>query len=69
MFAALTIVAAVALLLGVRHEPAVKAWAMRPRTPGRIAATLIAGTAAAAAAVSIVGVLVLPLGLIPGGLA
>lgn len=69
MLSALAIVAAVALLLGVRHEPAVKAWAMRPRTPGRIAATLITGTAAAATAVSIVGVLVLPLGLVPGAIA
>ena len=69
MFAALAITAAVALLLGVRHEPAVRAWAMRPRTPGRIATGLIGGTAAAATAVSIVGVLVLPLALTPGGLA
>jgi hypothetical protein len=59
MLSALCISLAVALLLGVRHEPAVKAWAMSPRTPGRIAHNLIHGTIAAATAVSIGGVLVL----------
>jgi hypothetical protein len=56
---ALVITLAAALLLGVRHEPAVRAWAMSPRTPGRIAHNLIHGAIAAGAAVSVGGILVL----------
>lgn len=43
IFAALTIGIAVTILAGVRHEPAVRAWAMSPRTPGRIAAAITNG--------------------------
>jgi hypothetical protein len=59
MLSALVITLAVALLLGVRHEPAVRSWAMSPRTPGRIAHTLIHGSIAGATAITIGGVLVL----------
>ena len=59
MLSALVIATATALLLGVRHEPTVRAWAMSPRTPGRIAHTLVHGAIAAGAAVSIGGIFVL----------
>ena len=61
MLSALVIYTAVALLLGVRHEPAVRAWAMSPRTPGRIAHNLLHGTIAATVSASIGGILVLAL--------
>ena len=37
LFAATSILIAVTILAGVRHEPAVRAWAMHPRTPHRVA--------------------------------
>lgn len=37
LFAAFAIATAVTILAGVRHEPAVRAWAMNPRTPHRVA--------------------------------
>ena len=58
MIAVLPVLLAVALLLGVRHEPAVRSWAMNPRTPGRIAHNIIAGTTAAVTAAGIGAVLV-----------
>lgn len=40
IFAAFSIVTAVTVLAAVRHEEHVRAWAMNPRTPGRIAAVI-----------------------------
>lgn len=57
LFAVLSIGAAAALLLGVRHEPAVRAWALSPRTPQRVAHNIIGGVGAAAGAISIAGIL------------
>jgi hypothetical protein len=41
MFPALAILTAVSIVLAVRHEPHVKAWALHPRTPQRIASALV----------------------------
>jgi hypothetical protein len=46
IFAGFCIVLAVAILAGVRHEPHVRAWAMNPRTPARVAAAITSGVAA-----------------------
>lgn len=40
IFAGFCIVLAVAILAGVRHEPHVRAWALNPRTPGRVASAI-----------------------------
>jgi hypothetical protein len=59
MFAAVCIALSVALLAGIRHEPALRAWAMSPRTPGRVAHNLVHGSIAVASAVSFAAVMVL----------
>jgi len=43
IFAAFAIMTSVTILAGVRHEPAVRAWAMNPRTPARVASAITAG--------------------------
>ena len=40
LYAATSILIAVTVLMGVRHEPHVRAWAMNPRTPARVAAAV-----------------------------
>lgn len=50
MLAAAAITTAVMILTGVRHEPAVRSWAMHPRTPARIARRISAGVTAVATA-------------------
>ena len=59
MFAAVCIVTAVTALMGVRHEPRLRSWAMSPRTPSRVAATVTRGMStvggALASAVMIAG--------------
>ena len=52
MFAVACIVTAVTLLMGVRHEPAVKAWAMNPRTPSRVAHTVTRAASAVGGALA-----------------
>lgn len=37
MFAATAILIAVTILAGVRHEPHLRAWALNPRTPAKVA--------------------------------
>jgi hypothetical protein len=64
MFAAVCIATATALLLGVRHEPAVRAWAMSPRTPRKVAHVLTQGVRAAGTAVATATALVATGGLL-----
>ena len=52
MFAAACIAAAVTLLMGVRHEPAVRAWAMNPRTPRRVAHSVTRAVSAVSGALA-----------------
>jgi hypothetical protein len=68
MFAALCIATATALLLGVRHEPAVRAWALSPRTPRRIAARATFVVRAAGTAVATATALVATGGLLAAAL-
>jgi len=52
MFAAACITLAVTLLLGVRHEDTIRAWAMSPRTPRRVAYRITQATGAAGTAIA-----------------
>jgi hypothetical protein len=52
MFAAVCISLAVTLLMGVRHEPRLRAWAMNPRTPRRVAHTITRGVTATGTALA-----------------
>jgi hypothetical protein len=69
MLAAVSIGLAVTILAGVRHEPTVRAWALNPRTPRRVAhvvtrATSAVGTALATAVVSSAAAVLLVVALV-----
>jgi hypothetical protein len=52
MLAVVSIGLAVTILAGVRHEPAVRAWALSPRTPRRVAHVITRATSAVATALA-----------------